>query len=37
MLALLMISWVGITTFLWILGAGLVVAGIVAAVSRRVI
>ena len=37
MLVLLMVSWVGITTFLWILAAGLVAAGILAAASRRVL
>jgi hypothetical protein len=34
---LLVASWVGTATLLWILGACLVVAGLLAAISRRVI
>jgi uncharacterized membrane protein len=37
MLSLLIVSWVGTTTFLFILAAGLVAAGILAAASRRVL
>ena len=37
MLALLIISWVGTTTFLFILAAVLVAAGVLAAASRRVL
>jgi uncharacterized membrane protein len=37
MLALLIVSWVGTATFLWILGAGLLGAGLLAAASRRVL
>ncbi len=37
MLSLLIVSWVGTTTFLFILAAGLVGAGILAAASRRVL
>jgi hypothetical protein len=36
-LAVLLVSWVGTTTFLWILAAGVVGAGLLAAVSRRVL
>jgi hypothetical protein len=36
-LAVLIVSWVGTTTFLWILAAGVVGAGLLAAVSRRVL
>ena len=37
MLALLLVSWVGTTAFLFILAAGLVAAGVLAAASRRVL
>jgi hypothetical protein len=37
MLALLVISWVGTATFLFILAGGLVAAGVLAAASRRVL
>ena len=37
MLALVVISWVGTATFLFILAGGLVVAGVLAAASRRVL
>jgi hypothetical protein len=37
MLALLVVSWVGTATFLFILAAGLVVAGVLAAASRRIL
>ena len=37
MLALLVISWVGTTTFLFIVAAVLVAAGVLAASSRRVL
>jgi len=36
-LAVLIVSWVGTTTFLWILATGVVGAGLLAAVSRRVL
>jgi uncharacterized membrane protein len=36
MLALLVVSWIGTATFLFILAGGLVVAGVLAAASRRV-
>jgi uncharacterized membrane protein len=36
MLALLIVSWVGTATFLFILAGGLVIAGVLAAASRRV-
>jgi hypothetical protein len=36
MLALLVVSWVGTAAFLFILAGGLVVAGALAAASRRV-
>jgi hypothetical protein len=36
-LAVLIVSWVGATTFLWILAAAVVGAGLLAAVSRRVL
>jgi hypothetical protein len=36
MLVLLIVSWVGGTTFLWVLAAGLLVAGVLAAASGRV-
>jgi len=35
--AVLIVSWVGTTTFLWILAAGVVGAGLLAAVSGRVL
>ena len=37
MLALLIISWVGTTTFLFILAAALVGIGVLAAASRRIL
>jgi hypothetical protein len=37
MLALLVVSWVGTATFLLILAGGLVVAGALAAASRRIL
>jgi hypothetical protein len=37
MLALLVVSWVGAATFLFILAAGLVVAGVLAAASHRIL
>jgi hypothetical protein len=36
-LAVLMISWVGTATFLWILAGVIVAAGVLAAASRRVL
>jgi uncharacterized membrane protein len=36
MLALLVVSWVGTAAFFFILAGGLVVAGVLAAASRRV-
>jgi hypothetical protein len=36
-LLLLVASWVGTATLLWIVGAVLVAAGLLAAISRRVI
>jgi hypothetical protein len=37
MLVLLIVSWVGGTTFLWLLAAGLLAAGLLAAASSRVL
>ena len=37
MLALLVVSWVGTATFLFILAGGLVVAGVLAAASHRIL
>ena len=37
MLALLVVSWVGTATSLFILAGGLVLAGVVAAASRRIL
>jgi hypothetical protein len=37
MLVLLMFSLVGTTTTLWLVGAGLVLAGLLAAISGRII
>jgi hypothetical protein len=37
MLSLLIVSLVGVSTALWILGAGLVVAGLLAALSGRIL
>ena len=37
MLALLIVSWVGTATFLFILAGGLVVAGVLAGASHRIL
>jgi hypothetical protein len=37
MLALLIVSLVGVSTALWILGAGVVAAGLLAALSGRIL
>jgi uncharacterized membrane protein len=37
MLALLVVSWVGTATFLFIVAGGLVLAGVLAAASRRIL
>jgi hypothetical protein len=37
MLALLVVSWVGTATFLFILAGSLVLAGVLAAASRRIL